>query len=459
MLNSVIKYLGMDFQGFVNTFSSSCAVLSVEKGIKGHSGKIRIVKANDFYKGTMGVARYHDGMIYSDLVPKDLKFEDYCYRCVFEKRKLHAYVETRYLRCWSELTLLPLEGGDDSTGYCAFFIEFTNTMDPQKMATVSPDIASSVIKSCVTLHGSDDFNTSIQYVVSEILERSDSFCCCVILVDKQNKSYDVLCKKFRGNIITESVMAQKIPYSIVETWEDTIAGSNCLIIKDEQDIQNLEKKNPVWANSLRSAYVRNLILYPLIQEQHVFGYLFVTNFNEKKLVESKQLIELTTFFLSSEISSHILMEKLERISTMDMLTGLKNRTVMNERVDMFSRKEKMINPPFGLIFVTMYGLKKVNETYGHNYGDKIIKSAAQIISEIFKDGEIYRSSGDEFMIIMPSCGKEEFEEKFQVLKQKKSLSTEVVLATGAHWNESGANLLESMHIAGEAMRMDMENFQ
>ena len=86
MLNSVIKYLGMDFQGFVNTFSSSCAVLSVEKGIKGHSGKIRIVKANDFYKGTMGVARYHDGMIYSDLVPQNLNFEDFCYRCVLKRK-------------------------------------------------------------------------------------------------------------------------------------------------------------------------------------------------------------------------------------------------------------------------------------------------------------------------------------------------------------------------------------
>lgn len=449
----------MDFQGFVNTFSSSCAVLSVEKGMKGHSGEIRIVKANDYYKGTMGVARYHDNMIYSDLVPKDSKFEDYCYRCVFEKKKLHAYIETRYLRCWSEITFLPLEGGDDSMGYCAFFVDFTNTVDPQKMATVSPDIASSVIKSCVALHGSEDFKTSIKYVVSEIVDRADSFCCCIILVDRQKKCYEILYEKYRGNIPPETSMSRFVPYSLVETWDETIAGSNCLIIKDEQDMQTLEKKNPAWAKSLRDAYARNLILFPLLEEQQAFGYLFVTNFNEKNFIESKQLIELTTFFLSSEISSHILRKKLERISTTDMLTGLKNRTAMNERVDMFTRKEKMITPPFGVVFATMGGLKKVNALHGHSFGDKLIQSAAQIVSGIFTEAEIYRSSGDEFMIIVPACSGEDFEAKVSVLRQKKSVSAEVSLAIGSSWNETGDNLRQSMRIAGEAMRKELENFQ
>ena len=61
----------MDFQGFVNTFAMPCAVLSIERLSSRHYGKIRIVRANDIYKETMGIARYHDDMIYSDLVPKD----------------------------------------------------------------------------------------------------------------------------------------------------------------------------------------------------------------------------------------------------------------------------------------------------------------------------------------------------------------------------------------------------
>ena len=112
------------------------------------------------------------------------------------------------------------------------------------------------------------------------------------MLDTQKQDYEILCEKFRGNLDFDATVSGVVPYSIVETWEDTIAGSNCLIIKDEQDMQALEKKNPAWANSLRASYARNLILYPLVQEKQVFGYLFVTNFNEKKTVESRQLIEL-----------------------------------------------------------------------------------------------------------------------------------------------------------------------
>ena len=70
----------MDFQGFVNTFTLPCAILSVERLSERHYGDIRFVKANDIYKETMGVARYHDNMLYSELVPKDVKFENFSYK-------------------------------------------------------------------------------------------------------------------------------------------------------------------------------------------------------------------------------------------------------------------------------------------------------------------------------------------------------------------------------------------
>ena len=53
----------------------AAAVLSVEKTDDGHHGEIRIICSNALYKQTMG-DRYRDNMLYSDLVPKDLKFEE-----------------------------------------------------------------------------------------------------------------------------------------------------------------------------------------------------------------------------------------------------------------------------------------------------------------------------------------------------------------------------------------------
>lgn len=448
----------MDFQGFVNTFSSPCAVLSVKTGVKGHPSEILIVRANDFYKGKMGVARYRDNMPYSQLVPKDNKFENFCYRCAIEKQKLHYYIELRFLRCWLEVTLVPLEGGTDGLGYCAFFLETSQIHNPEKLADVTPENAASIIKTCATLRGADDFYSSINAVTRELQERSGAFCCCIIMLDRRNTKYEILSESFSDKTSSVKDFSQFLTYSVVESWESTIGGSNGLIINDEQDMQAVEKQNPDWVRSLRNAYVRNVLLYPLKQGKKSIGYLFITNFNNENMVQLKELVELTAFFLSSEIAGHILMEKLDFLGTTDLLTGVKNRNAMNVRVDSFLRGEEKISPPFGVVFADLNGLKQLNDKNGHEAGDKLIREGARVIKEVFHDSEIYRAGGDEFVIIEPACSKEEFEGKVAELKQKSSFGSSVCLAIGAHWDEDGEDLRRSMHIADEEMYKDKENF-
>ena len=448
----------MDFQGFVNTFSSACAVLAVKKGVAGHSSEVRIHRANDFYKGTMGVARYRDDMLYYELVPKDLKFEDFCYRCAFQKQKLHSYVETRYLNCWSDLTLLPLEGGDENTAYCAFFFEFTKVPDAEKMSLVSASTAAAVIKNCITLRGSKDFISSMKSVVVDLRERTQAFCCCIIMIDKINETSEILCESFNDAKVSMKDYMQFLPYEIIASWEDTIGGSDGVIVKDKHDMLELSKKNPEWAKSLQAGAVSNLILYPLMQGKSAMGFLFITNFDAKNLVALKESVGLTAFFLSSEISSHLLVEKLERLSNQDLLTGVKNRNSMNTRVDLFVSGEQKIAAPFGVIFADLNGLKQMNDKNGHAAGDVLIKAGAAVIKQIFGEDEIYRAGGDEFVVICPACSEEEFYSKVEKLRAKSGFGSKACLAIGADWNKEGDDLRRSMHLADEAMYRDKENF-
>ena len=105
-----------------------------------------------------------------------------------------------------------------------------------------------------------------------------------------------------------------MPYltpEVVFSWEDLLKFCDYLIVQDEQDMQELEKKSPIWAKSLKGAEVHNVILVPLSQGKRMFGFLFITNFNGDRIVEIKEFLELTAFFLSSEIANNDLMEKLE----------------------------------------------------------------------------------------------------------------------------------------------------
>ena len=67
----------MDFQNLVDSYDMAAAVLSVEKKEDGHPGDIRIVRANEKYRNIMG-PNYHDDMIYSELIPKEANFEEFC---------------------------------------------------------------------------------------------------------------------------------------------------------------------------------------------------------------------------------------------------------------------------------------------------------------------------------------------------------------------------------------------
>ena len=93
----------MDYQTLVQCIAVPCCVLSVEKTADGGFGEIRILCANERYRQVMG-SGYYDNMIYDELVPKDLNFEDFCYRSAILGQQMHSYVEVMKLQCWIELS-------------------------------------------------------------------------------------------------------------------------------------------------------------------------------------------------------------------------------------------------------------------------------------------------------------------------------------------------------------------
>lgn len=88
--------------------------------------------------------------------------------------------------------------------------------------------------------------------------------------------------------------------------------------------------------------------------------------------------------------------RLEYLSYTDILTGTKNRTFFEECEGEFNKKE---NFPLGVIMGDVNGLKLVNDTLGHNEGDKLLKAVAKVLKEVCGErGRVFRFGGDEFII-------------------------------------------------------------
>ena len=449
----------MDFQNLVDSYDMAAAVLSVEKTEDGHWGEIRIVRANEQYKKIMG-PNYRDDMLYSDLIPKEPNFEDFCFRCAVNKQHLHSYVVTKSMGLWTDATYIPLSKSYDTEklSYFIFYFEFTKAPEAERLSNISFETAPFVVQTCLNLRGAKNFYEAMNTVICDIRDKTESFCSCIIMIEKERKKYAPLCAKFSDPKITIDDFMPYLTPDVVFSWEDTLKDTDCIIVKDDFDMEQLSKKNPVWVNSLRSAGVKSLILSPLMQGPKMSGVLFITNFNVEQIIQLKDYIELTAFFLSAEIANNDLMERLEYMSNIDTLTGVKNRNSMNSRVDWHVKNNFPVHTPFGVIFADLNGLKQCNDSGGHEAGDRLLKHAADLLKEHFTEYEVYRSGGDEFVVIMPNCSKDDFEKEVEKLRKDTGYNSDICFAIGADWSNDGKDLRQCMHVADEAMYADKKEF-
>lgn len=126
-------------------------------------------------------------------------------------------------------------------------------------------------------------------------------------------------------------------------------------------------------------------------------------------------------------------------SRTDPLTALLNRRAYNERLESAADL-----PWVGTVFCDVNGLKEVNDLRGHLAGDEMLKDFAETLSACFGPHEIFRVSGDEFVIICEDRRK--FLVRSAALRKQIADKASCGIAEGA-----GADILELLKAAESAM--------
>ena len=135
------------------------------------------------------------------------------------------------------------------------------------------------------------------------------------------------------------------------------------------------------------------------------------------LLRIGMLILSICFAIGWQIETYKIVEQglqynfISNLAYSDGLTGLGNRTAYLEQLEAYERNSKEIRK-FGIVYLDVNNLKMVNDNYGHEYGDELIKTAAKIIEGSFGYfGKSYRIGGDEFCVLMTDANLEENYEK------------------------------------------------
>ena len=433
----------MDYQAFVDCIDRPCAVISVEKA--SDSRGVRLICANQLFKdATPDAGPYYDGMYYYDHMPRNLKFEDFCYHAAVLGEAGHVYVE--YPTGWIDQQVIPMRSDDDSLGYCQFSFELTKNAEPRRLATVSVDATQFAIRSSLTLMSSENFKDGVKTVLKEALDITGAHNSRIFLLDHEKKTFHIYCEVLSSLGIHKDNDA--LSYDFIRTWGDCLCDSNALLLTTEKEFDELGKTFPQWLQNLRRHEVQSLVVLPLRRNREIFGFVDFVNFDTRTAADVKELAELLTVYLAAEISNHQLLEKLEEMSTSDALTGLRNRAAMLRRM------RSMNSDCFGVVNLDLNGLKKVNDTEGHDAGDRLIVEAAEMLKKVFYYPDIFRTGGDEFIVLISGISRESFERKLSHFRQAVKKNNAPSFAIGAFWSDGSVALDTAFRLADDAMYED-----
>ncbi len=191
------------------------------------------------------------------------------------------------------------------------------------------------------------------------------------------------------------------------------------LIKDPEKMVDLEIINKAFSKNERTFFEfhkeikieagfidfspRSILIEPVSYKNEVIALIMLasTDYFEEDILQN---ITNYTHGLSLGFNNAIIHDKLEQLSILDPLTKTYNRRFGMERLkEEFSRSVRT-NTPIGVLMLDLDLFKKVNDTYGHIVGDKVLINFSEIVKEnLRKEDTLVRYGGEEFLVVLPNA--------------------------------------------------------
>ena len=175
----------------------------------------------------------------------------------------------------------------------------------------------------------------------------------------------------------------------------------------------------------------------------------------------------------TEIKNH--QNQLEHLIHHDPLTGLPNRVLLNDRLDMAVSGAKRVGGNIAVCFMDLDGFKPINDTYGHAMGDSLLIEVAKRLTSVSRSTDtVARLGGDEFILVLNGLSGEDeckhllnrimeiFSNPFQIDGHEIQISSSIGVAMYPDHVTDGSGLLrhadQAMYIAKQKGRSRIHFF-
>jgi len=217
--------------------------------------------------------------------------------------------------------------------------------------------------------------------------------------------------------------------------------------------------------SLFGHFLAQSILRPLDQLREGAEHFGKGDFKHRITIESRdELGRVSYAFNRMAVRLDRSLRSLRRLSTRDYLTNLFNAREFYRQLDGEMERAQRYNESFSLLLIDADHFKQINDSYGHQVGDKVLRALAKVLSIQVRNVDVAaRVGGEEFAVVLPNTSGEaalaiaerirrEIFENQVVLNDEQKSTIEVSVSIGlATYPRSGQSAKELFHQADMAL--------
>jgi diguanylate cyclase (GGDEF)-like protein len=275
-------------------------------------------------------------------------------------------------------------------------------------------------------------------------------CDRVYIFEENQETYDNTYEWCAKGVVPQKDNLQNLSYDVVKLWLERFEDEKNVIIKELEDIR---ESDPAMYDCLKPQDIHSLVTSPLVYNNKIIGFYGVDNPPRELLDNISMLFMITGHFIVSMLKRRDLYRRLENLSFYDQLTGFGNRHLMNDYFEDI-QKDKSI----GVVYCDVMGLKRENDTHGHQAGDSLLLRACGCLTRVFPEYTRFRVGGDEFLVLCAGITEETLRERQELLK-KEMKEDSALMAVGCVWRpDSEGDADQLLMEADERMYEDKREY-
>ncbi|RCX23036.1 diguanylate cyclase (GGDEF)-like protein [Fontibacillus phaseoli] len=267
-----------------------------------------------------------------------------------------------------------------------------------------------------------------KFATEELLSIFKAEYCCISQIEKDSDFFEV--------------MACNVP-SLSKEYFPKDYGFSGMVFSSREPIilSDYKAYDKIQSRLMDETGARSLIVAPLVVRGEVIGAIMLAHRAERFFsYENYRLLQVLSSHIGLAIANASLHAEVQRMANHDMLTDLYARRYLDDRIQELQKRDV----GGSLIIVDIDLFKQVNDTFGHQAGDKILRQVCSIIKSTVRKTDIAaRWGGEELAIYLPAADVQSGYQIAETIRHRVAMETQpqVTVSCGiAEWNRDNERI-------------------